>query len=112
MIESTFIEITNKNEKNMVAVCIYKQPQQTIPDFLENHLLPLLEKLSHEKKQIVIIGDFNINLLNYNNKDTAHFLDTIYSSLPFTNTSTRVPGHLKTLIDNIFYNKPMLYMET
>ena len=90
MIESTFIEITNKNEKNMVAVCIYKQPQQTIPDFLENHLLPLLEKLSHEKKLIVIIGDFNINLLNYHNKDTAHFLDTIYSPLPFTNTPTRV----------------------
>ena len=44
MIESTFIEIINKNEKNLVASCICKHPKQTIPDFLDNHLLPLLEK--------------------------------------------------------------------
>ena len=42
MIESTFVEIINKNEKNMVSGCIYKHPKQTIPDFLDNHLLPLL----------------------------------------------------------------------
>ena len=64
MTESTFVEIINKNEKNMVTGCIYKQPKQTIPDFLDNHLLPLLEKLSDENKQILIMGDFNINLLN------------------------------------------------
>ena len=45
MIEVTFVEIINKNEKNMVAGCIYKHTKQTIPDFLYNHLLPLLEKL-------------------------------------------------------------------
>ena len=45
MFESTFDEFINKNEKNMVAGCIYKHP---ILDFLDNHLLLLLEKLSHE----------------------------------------------------------------
>ena len=110
MIESTFVEIINKNEKNMVAGCIYKHPKQTIPDFLDNHLLPLLEKLSRENKQILIMGDFNINLLNYDDKNTANFLDSMfsYSYLPFINTPTRVTGHSKILIDNIFYNKPML----
>ena len=110
MIESTFVEIINKNEKNMVAGCIYKHPKQTIPDFLDNHLLPLLEKLSNEKKQILIMGDCNINLLNYDDKNTANFPDTMfsYSYLPFINTPTRVIGHSKTLTDNIFYNKPML----
>ena len=94
----------------MVAGCIYKHPKQTIPNFLDNHLLPLLEKLSHENKQILIMGDFNINLPNYNHKNTANFLDTMfsYSYLLFINTPTRVTGHSKTLIDNIFYNKPML----
>ena len=98
MIESTFVEIINKNEKNMVAGCIYKHPKQTIPDFLDNRLLPLLEKLSNENKQILIMGDFNINLLNYKNKNTANFLDTVfsYSYLPFINTPTRVTGHSKT----------------
>ena len=64
-IESTFVEIINKNEKNMVAGCIYKQPKETISDFLDSLFLPLLEKLSHENKQILIMGDFTINLLNY-----------------------------------------------
>ena len=63
----------------MVAVCIYKHPKQTTPDFLDNHLLPLLEKLSNENKQILIMGDFNINLLNYDNKNTAKFLDAMFS---------------------------------
>ena len=110
MIESTFVEIIDKIEKNMVAGCIYKHPKQTIPDFLDNHLLPLLEKLSYENKQILIMGDLHINLLNYDDKNAANFLDTMfsYSYLPFINTPTRVTGHSKTLIDNIFYNKPML----
>ena len=73
MIESTFIEIINKNGNNMVAGCIYKHPKQTILDFLDNHLLPLLEKLSHENKQILIMGDFNTNLLNYNDRNTEKF---------------------------------------
>ena len=78
MTESTFVEIINKNEKNMVSGCIYKHPKQTILDFLDNHLLPLLEKLSHENKEILIMGDFNINLLNYDDKNPANFLDTMF----------------------------------
>ena len=78
MIESNFIEIINKNEKNMMADCIYKHPKKTIPNFLDNHLLHLLEKLSHENKQILIMGDFNINLLNYDDKNSANFLDAMF----------------------------------
>ena len=33
-----------------------------------------MDKLSREKKDVLIIGDFNINLLNYNNdKDTIYY---------------------------------------
>ena len=67
MIKSTFIKIISKNEKNMLEGCIYKHPKQTIFGFLDKHLLPLLEKLSRENKQILIMGDFNINFLNYGN---------------------------------------------
>ena len=50
MIESTFVEIINKNDKNMVANCNYKYLKQAIPNFLDNHLLALFEKLFHENK--------------------------------------------------------------
>ena len=33
MTESTFLEVINKNEKNMVPGCIYKHLKQIIPDF-------------------------------------------------------------------------------
>ena len=84
--------------------------KQKIPDFLDNHLLSLLEKLSHENKQILIMEDFNVNLLNYDGKNTPDFLYAMFSwsYLPFINTPTRVTGYSKTLIDNIFYNKLML----
>ena len=56
------------------------------------------------------MGDFNINLLNDDNKNTSNFLDAMssYSYLAFINTPTRVTGHPETLIDNIFYNKPIV----
>ena len=62
----------------MIIGCIYKYPKQGTHDFNENYILPLMVKLSREKKDILIMGDFNINLLNYNNdEDTTTFLDTI-----------------------------------
>ena len=82
----------------MVADCINKHPTQTVPDFLDNYILPLLEKLSHEYKQILMLEDFKINLVNYNDRNTANFLDTMfsYSYLPFINTPNRVTGCSKT----------------
>ena len=77
MIESTFVKNVNKNNnKNMVAGCIYERLKQIVPDFLNNYILSLLiEKISHENKQIPIMGAFDINL-NYNNKNTANFLES------------------------------------
>ena len=57
----------NTRQKNIIIGCIYKHPKQGTHDFTENYILPLMDKLSREKKGILIVGDFNINLLNYNN---------------------------------------------
>ena len=38
IIKSTFVEIINKNEKNMVAGCNYKHHKQTVLDLLDNQL--------------------------------------------------------------------------
>ena len=41
----------------------------------------LLDKISKEKKQIYVLGDFNINLLNYNEHQPANdFLDSLASN--------------------------------
>ena len=69
-----------------------------------------MNKLLREKKDILIMGDLNINLLNYNDKDTT-FLDTMFSNSfsPFITLPTRVRNTSETLIDSIFYKKPLNY---
>ena len=94
----------------MIIGCIYKHPKQGTHDFNENYILPLMDKLSREKKDILIRGDFSINLLNCkNDKDTTTFLDTIFSNSfpPFITLLTRVGNTSETLAGNIFYNKPL-----
>ena len=69
-----------------------------------------MDKLPREKKDIVIISHFNINLLNYNSdKYTTTFLDTMFSNFfsPCIIMLSRVANTPETLIDNIFYNKPL-----
>ena len=78
-------------------------------DFNSNYLNNLLEKVSKEQKSVFLLGDFNINLMNYNvHNPTNEFLDSLASNsfLPYTLQPTRITSHSKTLIDNIFRNMP------
>ena len=93
--------------KSKIIGCIYKHPNLPLAEFTSNFINPLLEKLSHEKKEVILMGDFNINILNCDSdKDTTYFIDTMYASslYPTINTPTRIIATSKTLIDNIFYN--------
>ena len=61
--------------------------------------------LSEKNKEIVLLGDFNIDLLKYEkDHNTADFLDQMYSAslAPHITSPTRITSHSRTLIDNIF----------
>ena len=46
-------------------------------ELTDEHFAPLLDKINMEKKQGVLLGDFNINLLEYNIKnEVGRFVDT------------------------------------
>ena len=67
----------------------------------------ILEKISFENKEVYILGDFNINLLNYEIvRTTAEFLDNIYSDsfVFYITIPTRITPRSKTFISNIFLN--------
>ena len=50
----------------------------SINEFNDDYLNELLDKLSKENKTIFLLGDFNINLLNYDiHPPTNEFLDTL-----------------------------------
>ena len=76
-------------------------------EFMEDYLSKTLETLSFENKHLILLGDFNINLLNYDtDHNTNDFLDLLTSNslLPLILRPTRITTHSKTLIDNIFIN--------
>ena len=53
--------------------------------------MPTLEKISKENKDAYLMGDFNINLINYNSHNpTSQFLDFICSNsfFPYINIPT------------------------
>ena len=106
-LESTFIEILNPKKSNIIIGCIYKHPSMDLNDFNTNYLNNLLDKVSKEQKSVFLLGDFNVNLLNYNDHNpTNEFLDSLASNsfVPYILQPTRLTSHSKTLIDNIFSN--------
>ena len=68
-------------------------------DFTNNYITPLLDKLSNENKDIMIMGDFNINLITYNDNQTGNFLNTNFSQsfLLSITTPTRITRNTKNL---------------
>ena len=99
-LESTFIEIINKNRKNCIIGCIYKHPKMSIQDF-DNILMLTLEKNLKESKDTYLMGDFNINLIYYDSHNpTSQFLDGICSNsfLPYINIPTRHIPRSKILV--------------
>ena len=106
-VESIFIEIINKKERNTIIGCIYRHPCMDAREFNDTFLQITLEKLSYENKDIILMGDFNIDILKYDtNNDSAAFLDMMYENflLPYISSPTRVTPRSQTLIDNIFSN--------
>ena len=76
-----------------------------LPDFNCNYLNKLFGNISEEQKSIFLLGDFNVNLLNYNeHNETNEILDSLASNLliPLILQPTRITSHSNTLIDNIF----------
>ena len=52
--ESTFLEIVEpNNKKNEIIGCIYKHSIVPVSKFTNDYIGSLLEKLSHEKKEII-----------------------------------------------------------
>ena len=62
---------------------------------------------SKEQKSVFLLGDFYINLLNYNeHNQTNEFFDSLTSNsfIALILQPTRITSHSNTLIDNIFSN--------
>ena len=106
-LESTFTEIVNPRKSNIIVGVIYRYPSMDLNDFNCNYLNKLLKNITKEQKSVFLLGDFNVNLLNYNeHNQTNEFLDSLASNsfIPLILQPTRITSLSNALIDNIYSN--------
>ena len=104
--EIVWVEIVNTKNKNILCCCAYRHPSPGLVRFKE-HLEATLSHLTKENKNIFLMGDFNINLLNCeSNPQSNDFLQmrNSYFFLPYILQPTRITERSATLIDYIFAN--------
>ncbi len=109
--ESIFIEISDNSKscQNKVIGVIYRpntQPRADL-DIFSSTLMDTIDIIESERKHCIIMGDFNINLLQYNNNDkTTNYVDNILAQgfVPLIHYPTRVTPTTATLIDHMYSN--------
>ena len=103
VMECIATEIEVERPKNILISCIYRTPRSCIDQFNER-IYELHEK--HKDDSILTCGDFNIDLLKFNDHmKTKEFVNMFSLSLhPLIVKPSRITKDAATLIDNIFTN--------
>ena len=97
------IEIINNKSKNYIITCCYRPPRgnsKALSEFLEKTY-----RLNNSKKGLFILGDFNLNCFDYDEKsEIKEFYEHMFQHglIPIINRPSRVTTTSRTLIDNIF----------
>lgn len=105
-VESLFIEIESKSCKNMIIGVVYRKPSSSAIDFI-NRFENIVHSISMNHKTCYIMGDFNLNLLDFTKVSSiGNFLNMFFSFgfYPLINKPTRLSIDSATLLDNIFTN--------
>ena len=104
--ESLWIEIDNNKNHNILSAVMYRHPSFN-PDSFLTYLEQCVEKVNKENKYCILMGDFNLNLLNSDSHPkTEYFLNILMTNFfqPHILSPTRITHHTATSIDNIFFN--------
>ncbi len=108
VIESVFVEVVKRdvNNSRMLIGCIYRSLNSDANLFNEQLSKILKQTCSARSKEIVIMGDFNLNLLLHGSDNPqSTFLNTMlsYDLPPAINKPNRVTDLSATLLEIYFY---------
>lgn len=111
--ENLWIEVTTSNrEKNLILGIIYRHPHTNFSNFNDS-LSETLNTITNENKQIIIMGDINIDLIKSDShQPTGDYVDMLFSNFcfPVITKPTRITYHTHTLIDHIYTNNLDKYL--
>ena len=109
--DGLFLEISHENLKNKIIIGnVYKPPKDNnnsvnVKGFV-SQLEPILSDLGNTNSEVLICGDYNINLLKVNSEPHfSYFFDTMLTHSLFLNITFPIrvnDSSGATLIDNIF----------
>ena len=97
------LEISYKNSSNILLSCCYKPPKDD-NDILSMFLKQVFKKSAAEKKPYYLVGDLNINCLEYfENEKVSTFYNSLfeYGAITLINKPTRVAKKSASIIDNV-----------
>ena len=96
------------DNKSVIIGNVYRSPSHN-PSLFNELLESVLQKLGrHKNKHIVIVGDFNTDLIKHDNDINSQNLintTTNHGFVQIISRPTRVTDHTATLIDHIYTNK-------
>ena len=102
-IESVCVEITNKKHKNIIVNTLYRPPTGKINPF-QSFLKDIIAKNYKTSKKIYLIGDFNLNVLDYEtNTKVKGFINLLFQHglIPIINKPTKITKTTAKAIDHI-----------
>ena len=107
--EFLFVKIKEcKNiKKSLIIGNVYRSPSRQPQKFIDllDNVLQQIDR--HKNKHILLLGDFNIDLIKYDNDiNSQKLIDTTtnYGFVQTISRPTRITDHSATLIDHIFSN--------
>ena len=104
--ESMFIKLHQDKRKDIIVGVVYRPPGHSVDDF-NTDIDCMLSKLNGSNSNLILAGDFNINLLKIEtHSSTRAFFNimTSYQLMPTILRPTRITPYSASLIDNIFVN--------
>ena len=106
--EGQFVKITGGGlSKDVIIGNIYRPPRDLNENYMQflNEFTTIISLIDKTNSDIIIAGDFNINLLKINEKNiVGEFFDMLISNsfYPHITLPTRFSNNSGTLIDNLF----------
>ena len=107
--DGLFIEILSSNtcdiQKKIILGNIYRPPRDNVENYQTfiNDLNMIFNKLQQTRAEVIIVGDFNIDLLKMKDKPVVNeYFENILSNgfVPKITFPTRITQYSSTLIDN------------
>ena len=104
--ENLFIKVNLTKSKVFIFGVIYRHPTCSLKKFQEQFLLTL-NKLAHDKLDFVICGEYNVDLLKHEIKQTVNdYINAVHTEGCFNiiNKPTRITDTSATLLDHVYTN--------